>query len=77
MVSPETLLAWSREPGVLPGVIAGPERGKALSTVTDDALDVLTRDRDQDVRFTAGNERACRSGVLSKAVTSPSQPTLL
>ena len=76
-VSLETLLAWSREPGFLPRVPAGPDRGKAWSVLTDEALDVLTRDRDQDVRFTAGKERERRSGVTPEDVAPSSQPTLL
>lgn len=76
-VSLETLVEWSREPGLLPRVPAGPDRGKSWSAVTDDALDVLTRDRDHDVRFTAGKERERRSGVSPKEGAPPSQPTLL
>ena len=76
-VSLETLVEWSREPGLLPRVPAGPDRGKSWSVLTDEALDVLTRDRDQDVRFTARRERERRSGVTPEDDAPSSQPTLL
>ena len=75
-VSLETLLAWSREPGLLPRVPAGPDRGRAWSVLTDASLDALTRDRDQDIRFTAGKERECRSGMPLRQDTPAPQPTL-
>ncbi|PZO01123.1 MAG: DNA polymerase III subunit epsilon [Alphaproteobacteria bacterium] len=76
-VSLETLLDWSREPGLLPRVPAGPDRGKAWDAITDTALDLLTRDRDADVRFTAGREQERRHGKSVESPTLPVQATLL
>jgi len=76
-VSLGTLLAWSREPGLLPRVPAGPDRGKAWSALTDDAVDILTRNRDQDIRFTAAKERERRAGTPPDRGVPPAQPTLL
>ncbi|MGV9009979.1 DNA polymerase III subunit epsilon [Brevundimonas sp.] len=75
-VSLETLLEWSREPGLLPRVPAGPDRGKAWTAIADTALDLLTRDRDLDVRYTAGREQARRQGQTAADETHPAQTTL-
>jgi exodeoxyribonuclease X len=50
------LLAWSREPGLLPRVPAGPERGKAWQDLPIAALIGFTTERDPDVRFSAETE---------------------
>ena len=62
LVSVEQLVAWSREPALLPRVPSGPDRGKAWSLLDDAALAALTRDRDIDVRFSAMAEQRRRSG---------------
>ena len=50
------LIAWSREPGLLPRVPAGANRGKPWREVGDYALAELAKDRDIDVRFSAQTE---------------------
>ena len=59
----EQLLAWSREPGLLPRVPSGPDRGKAWELISVDALRVLSLDRDADLRFTAENELTRRGEI--------------
>jgi exodeoxyribonuclease X len=61
-VSLEQLLAWSAEPGLLPRVPSGSDRGKSWDRVSDDALQSFALDRDPDVRFTAQHELARRNG---------------
>jgi exodeoxyribonuclease X len=56
----EQLVAWSREPGLLPRVPAGPERGKAWADLATDTLITFTKERDPDVRFSAESELALR-----------------
>ncbi|MFN4042430.1 MAG: exonuclease domain-containing protein [Brevundimonas sp.] len=56
----EDLLRWSREPGLLPRVPSGPLRGRAWSDLSASDLEMLTRDRDLDVRYSAGVERERR-----------------
>lgn len=55
-VSVEQLVAWSREPGLLPRVPAGPQRGKAWADLDGEALGALAKDRDADIRFSAETE---------------------
>jgi exodeoxyribonuclease X len=62
-VSVDQLLAWSQEPGLLPRVPAGADRGKAFHNLGDDALRALARDRDVDVRFSAETELLRRAGA--------------
>ncbi len=66
--SVEQLIAWSAEPGLLPRVYTGPFKGKPWSEVDDASLAAFAADRDEDVRFTAVNERDRRAGVV---VTRP------
>lgn len=56
----ERLIAWSMEPGLLPRVPAGPDRGKAWYQVSDATLQELVRDRDEDVRYSATAEATRR-----------------
>lgn len=77
MAGPEQLLAWSAEPGLYPRVPRGAERGMAWSAVSDEALRLLARDRDVDVRFSAETELARRGEAAvptGKATTG--QPRL-
>lgn len=60
--SVEQLLAWSREPGLLPRVRYGLDRGKSWAEISDDSLASFLTDRDADVRFTAETELARRRG---------------
>lgn len=73
----EQLLAWSREPGLLPRVPAGPERGKAWSAVDADRLQVLASGRDIDVAFTAATELRRRGLMTDTVVRTSDQGRLL
>lgn len=73
----EQLLAWSREPGLLPRVPAGPERGKAWSVLGSEALRALADERDQDIRFSAQTELQRRGDAEPVAAAEPAQQTLL
>ncbi len=76
-VSVRQLIAWSGEPGLLPRVPAGPDRGKAWRDASRDAVQALARERDPDVRFSAETELR-RRGELSEVFPArPSQQTLL
>lgn len=72
----EQLLAWSAEPGLLPRVVAGPERGRAWSELSADALEQFARDRDEDVRFTAQTEVRRRGGYSQPEPDRPVQGKL-
>ena len=52
----DQLVAWSREPGLLPRVPAGSCRGKAWRDLALDDLNSLAQERDVDVRFSAQTE---------------------
>lgn len=67
----ETLLAWSLEPGLLPRVRSGPDRGKPWDHLGEATLRTFAQDRDPDVRFTAQVEIRRREGVPEpKSLTS-------
>ena len=73
----EQLLAWSREPGLLPRVPAGPMRGRAWSDLSDEALRGYADERDLDVRFSALSELRRRNEAHDAApVRGLSQATL-
>lgn len=76
-VSLEQLLDWSRQPGLLPRVPSGASRGQPWSALSDSALAVLARDRDIDIRFSAGAEIQRRSGQAGPAGPAPVQRPLL
>lgn len=56
------LVAWSNEPGLLPRVRYGPDRGKPWQEITNESLAGFLTDRDPDVRHTAETEIARRRG---------------
>ena len=60
------LLAWSAEPGLLPRVPAGSERGKPWDRLADEALRALGQDRDVNIRFSAETELR-RRGLMQDA----------
>jgi exodeoxyribonuclease X len=72
----EDLLAWSGEPGLLPRVPAGDHRGKAWRDLSDTALQLLAKDRDRDVRFSAETELRRRGEQPDAPPPAPRQPTL-
>lgn len=75
-VSVDQLLAWSAEPGLLPRVPNGPERGQSWERLAADRLVALTRDRDADIRFTAETELRRRGIVVEPIATPTAQRTL-
>lgn len=76
-VSVEQLLSWSDEPGLLPRVPAGPERGKPWGRLADPVLAEFARDRDENVRFSAHTEMDRRNRKGETAEPFPIQANLL
>ena len=76
-VSWEQLIAWSREPGLLPRAPAGPSRGKAWPDIDVDVLRGLAEDRDVDVRFSAECELRRRGELGRTEVERPVQGRLV
>jgi exodeoxyribonuclease X len=75
--SPEQLIAWSGEPGLLARVPAGPDRGKSWTQITQAALKTLAQDRDPDIRFTARTELRRRGNASDPVADEPPQGSLL
>lgn len=75
--SPEQLIDWSSEPGLLPRVPSGPERGKTWDRLGDDQLTAFLADRDADLRFSAQTELTRRNGMSPSPENTPSQGILL
>ena len=73
----EDLLAWSSEPGLLPRVPSGADRGKTWDRISEDALRDLAEDRDIDIRFSARTELTRRGEQPQPAAVDPPQGTLL
>lgn len=73
----DTLLAWSREPGLLPRVPVGPGRGRPWSQLDEAALEQFQSSADIDVRFTATTELQRRGVAPSAARAAPAQALLL
>jgi len=68
----DQLIAWSDEPGLLPRVPSGPDRGRYWSELDEAALHRFASDRDQDLRYSAQTELRART---SSAAT-PSLPAV-
>jgi len=73
----ENLLAWSIQPGLLPRVPSGPDRGKSWDRIGQQALEEFSQDRDVDIRFSAQAELIRRGDSGRPAVVEPAQRTLL
>lgn len=73
----EQLLTWSGEPGLLPRVPAGPDRGKAWDRISLESLREFARDRDADLRFTATVELSRRGEEQMAIEAEPAQRSLL
>ncbi|WP_194955758.1 3'-5' exonuclease [Tsuneonella amylolytica] len=73
----DTLLAWSAEPGLLPRVPYGADRGRYWHELDDEAVRGYTADRNEDVRFSAQKEVERRFGVAPASGTGPAQGELL
>jgi exodeoxyribonuclease X len=59
----EQLLTWSDEPGLLPRVPMGPDRGRYWSELDDETLRRYAADRDEDIRFSATVELEKRNAA--------------
>lgn len=59
---PEALIAWEREPGLLPRVPRGEHRGRPWHELDHDTLARYAADRDEDWRFSARTELERRAG---------------
>ncbi|WP_245515326.1 DNA polymerase III subunit epsilon [Rhizobium deserti] len=73
----DQLLAWSSEPGLLPRVPSGPDRGKRWDSLADETLQDFARDRDADIRFSAQTELACRGDRSEPRTIEPAQKSFL
>lgn len=73
----EQLLAWSAEPGLLPRVPAGPDRGRSWDRLSGEALRALVQDRDINIRFSAETELRRRGETVEPEAAPPAQRTLL
>jgi exodeoxyribonuclease X len=73
----EQLLAWSREPGLLPRVPTGPDRGKPWQRLDAETLRTFAKDRDAALRFSAETELRRRGETLDPPPLEPAQRTLL
>jgi len=76
-VAVDQLLAWSREPGLLPRVPSGPERGKPFGELNPDTLLTLAKDRDVDIRFSAETELRARGADGRPIAPEAAQQRLL
>ncbi|MDM9627587.1 DNA polymerase III subunit epsilon [Rhizobium sp. S152] len=73
----EQLMAWSSEPGLLPRVPSGAERGKTWDRLDTTVLKVFAGDRDADVRFSAEYELRRRGELETSAASDGAQGRLL
>ena len=73
----EQLLTWSSEPGLLPRVPTGPDRGKSWERLSVEALEAFVQDRDVNLRFSAETELRRRGLIGEPPVTEPAQRSLL
>lgn len=71
------LLSWSNEPGLLPRVPSGPDRGKGWDRLTDETLQEFARDRDADIRFSAQTELRRRGEYTEQSVVESAQKSFL
>ena len=72
----EQLLIWSEEPGLLPRVPTGPERGRSWTSLSGETLHAFAQDRDPNLRFSAETELRRRGQIAGPAATPPAQRTL-
>ncbi|MXO86974.1 3'-5' exonuclease [Altererythrobacter aurantiacus] len=73
----DQLLAWSAEPGLLPRVPYGADRGSYWHELDDNLLKRYTSDRNEDVRFSARKEVERRSGDAFEPDDGAAQGELL
>ena len=73
----DRLLEWSAEPGLLPRVPYGTDRGRYWVELTDDELQRYRADRNEDIRFSAQKEIERRGGDGPVRGNAPAQGELL
>lgn len=73
----EELSKWSNEPGLLPRVPSGPDRGKNWDRLSLAALQEFLADRDVDTRFSAQSELTRRGYSRGNETIEPAQRLLL
>ena len=74
----DTLVEWEGQPGLLPRVPRGPERGTYWHELSEDRLAAYARDRDEDVRYSAANEQQRRRvGAAPPESGAPVQTSFL
>ncbi|GAA5629197.1 hypothetical protein Brsp05_04496 [Brucella sp. NBRC 12953] len=73
----QQLLAWSAEPGLLPRVPSGPDRGKGWDRISTESLNAFLQDRDADIRFSARTELIRRGQLQRPEIIAPRQGSLL
>lgn len=71
------LPAWSNEPGLLPRVPSGPERGRKWAELDADIVRGCVQDRDENIRFSAQTELRRREGAIVATVAAPAQGNLI
>ena len=71
------LLAWSAEPGLLPRVPYGANRGRCWSELADKDLQSYLSDRGEDVRFSAEKEVERRGQCVPRRNSKSAQGKLL
>lgn len=75
-VGPTAMVEWSRQPGLLPRVRSGRDRGKAWSMIDETSLNELAADRDVDTRFSANVELRRRGLAAEPEPAAINQPSL-
>ena len=75
--TPEQLLEWSELPALFPRVPFGPERGRYWAELDDATLAGFLAHRDEDIRYSAGDEVAKRGGERVEPAPPPKQGSLL
>lgn len=74
----ETLIAWEGVPGLLPRMPRGPAKGTYWHEMDEETLERLAKDRDEDIRYSAANERRRRAvGAPPPESSKPVQTSFL
>ena len=74
----DTLAQWEAEPGLLPRMPRGPDRGTYWHEMSAETLARYAKDRDEDVRYSARNEVARReAGAAPPQSGAPVQESFL
>nr|WP_031551713.1 3'-5' exonuclease [Parvularcula oceani] len=60
MADAGSLIAWEQEPGLLPRVPRGSDKGTYWHELNEEALAAYAKDRDEDIRHSARNEQRRR-----------------